>query len=322
MIDRAPPGEHYLALCGGVGGAKLALGLARVLPPEALTIVVNTGDDFMHLGLHISPDIDTVVYTLGDLANPDLGWGRHDETWSFMATLEDLGGPTWFRLGDRDLAMHIERTRRLSQGQTLSEVTSRLAARLGIGPAIVPMSDDPVRTIVETDQGRLAFQDYFVARRCKPRVRRIVFEGAGTAEPAAAGRAALADPSLAGIIICPSNPWLSIDPILAVAGWREALLKRRVPVIAITPIVGGRAIKGPTAKIMGELGVAADTAAILDHYGGLIDGLISDEADAPPAPRPGITLAQAPTVMRTLDDRMRLAEASLEFCRRLKAAKE
>lgn len=308
------PGGSYLALCGGVGGAKLALGLAKVLPADKLTVVVNTGDDFEHLGLHVSPDIDTVLYTLAGLANAELGWGLAGETWGFMAALERLGGPTWFRLGDQDLATHVERTGRLKRGETLSAVTAHLARRLGVAPTIVPMSDDPVRTFVQTDEGRLAFQSYFVEKRCAPRVVSIDFEGTDQAMPAAAALAALSSPDLAGVIICPSNPWLSIDPILAVPGWRDAIANCRAPRIAIAPLVAGQAIKGPTAKIMTELGLALNLGSIRDHYRGLIDGLVIDDADASEAPRLGLPVLTTGTIMRSLDDRVRLARSAASFC--------
>ena len=313
----AGKGGSYVALCGGVGGAKLALGLAHVLPPERLTIVVNTGDDFEHVGLHVSPDIDTVLYTLAGLSNQAQGWGLEGETWNFMAALKRLGGPAWFQLGDQDLATHIERTGRLRRGETLSAVTDHLRQRLSVGPAIVPMSDDPVRTFVETDAGRLAFQSYFVEKRCAPKVVAIEFAGAAAAKPAAAAIAALARPDLAGLIVCPSNPWLSVDPMLAIPGWRAALASLKAPRVAVTPIVSGQAIKGPTAKIMGELGIPISVASIAAHYRGLIDGFVVDAADTHLAADLGLPVAIAPTIMRSLADRIGLARATLDFCRSL-----
>ena len=311
----------YVALCGGVGGAKLALGLAQILPADKLTIVVNTADDFTHVGLHVSPDIDTVLYTLAGRANPEQGWGLAGETWAFMGSLERLGGPTWFQLGDQDLATHALRTERLRRGETLSAITDDLRRSLGIGPAVVPMSDDPVATLVDTDQGRLAFQSYFVEHRCVPKVRAITFAGAATAAPAPAALAALRRPDLAGVIICPSNPWLSIDPILAIPGWRDALAACAGPRIAVTPLVAGQAIKGPTAKIMGELGLAPDVRSIVAHYGGLIDGFLLDTADSQFAEELDLPVLTADTIMRTLDDRIRVARASVELCRRLAGAR-
>ena len=311
----------WVALCGGVGGAKTALGLSRILPAENLTIVVNTADDFTHVGLHVSPDIDTVLYTLAGLANPEQGWGLAGETWAFMGALARLGGPTWFQLGDQDLATHALRTERLRRGDTLSAITDDLRRSLGIGPAIVPMSDDPVATLVETDRGRLAFQSYFVEHRCAPKVQAITFAGAERAAPAPAALAALRRPDLAGLIICPSNPWLSIDPMLAIPGWRDALTACAAPRIAVTPIVAGQAIKGPTAKIMGELGLAPDVRSIVAHYGGLIDGFLLDTADSQFADELDLPVLTADTIMRTLDDRIRVARASVELCRRLTDAR-
>ncbi|HEX4893283.1 MAG TPA: 2-phospho-L-lactate transferase [Hyphomicrobiaceae bacterium] len=313
--------SSYVALCGGVGGAKLALGLSHIVPPENLTIVVNTGDDFEHVGLHVSPDIDTVLYTLSGLANPEQGWGLAGETWGFMAALERLGGPTWFKLGDHDLATHAIRTERLRQGESLSSITDSFRRRLGIGPAIVPMSDDPVRTMVHTDLGRLAFQSYFVEHRCAPRVARLEFTGAEAARPAPGALNALARPDLAGVIICPSNPWLSVDPMLAIPGLRAALEACPAPRIAVTPIVAGQAIKGPTAKIMGELGLASGAGSIVEHYGKLLDGFVLDTADQALAGGLGLPVSTADTIMRTLDDRIRVAQAAVELCRGLAASR-
>lgn len=310
--------EHWVALCGGIGGAKLALGLARVLPADALTIVVNTGDDFRHFGLHVSPDIDTVLYTLAGQSNTELGWGLAGESWRFMDRIEQLGGPAWFRLGDTDLATHALRTEMLQEGWTLSEVTGHLAARLDIGPAIVPMSDEPVATMVDTDEGTLAFQTYFVGRRTEPRLKAVRFEGAEKAKPAPAAAQAMQRHDLAGIIICPSNPWLSIDPLLAIPGWRELIAKRKAPAVAVTPLVGGQAVKGPTAKIMGELGLPLDVTTIVDHYSGLIDGFVLDAVDGDRAGTLKLPTRVTNTMMRSLEDRTALAETVLGFCRELR----
>ena len=261
-----------LALAGGVGGAKLAEGLAAILPPGELIVAVNVGDDFEHLGLRISPDIDTVTYTLAGLSNKEQGWGLEGETWNFITALERLGGESWFRLGDRDIATHIERTRRLKR-ETLSAVTADFATRLGIKQAIVPVSDDPVRTMVVTDRGLLAFQDYFVRLRCGPRVERLEFPGIEDMRPSPGFAAALSAPELTAIIVCPSNPFLSILPILSVPGIRAALEQRRVPLIAVSPIVGGEAVKGPAAKIMDELGIKVSSIGVAGFYGTLLDGL-------------------------------------------------
>ena len=269
-----------LALAGGVGGARLALGLSEVLAPQMLVVAVNTGDDFEHLGLHISPDLDTVMYTLAGINDPVQGWGIAGETWNFMRALEKLDGQTWFRLGDRDLATHVERTTRLRMGQSLSAVTQRLCAQLEVRHAVAPMSDDRVRTVVHTATGPLAFQDYFVRRRAEPPVERIEFDGVGDARMSPALAAALASSELEAIVLCPSNPYLSIAPILAVPGVREALAQRRVPSIAVSPIIGGRALKGPAAKIMRELGATPSSLAIAEFYRGLIDALVLDDTDA------------------------------------------
>jgi LPPG:FO 2-phospho-L-lactate transferase len=306
-----------LALSGGIGGAKLALGLYRVLSAGELTLVVNSGDDFEHLGLTICPDLDTTLYTLAGLANPELGWGRRDETWTFMKTLESLGGESWFRLGDGDLALHVERTRRLKAGETLSAVIAAVAARLGIQATILPMSDDPVRTRVATDAGELAFQDYFVRLRCAPQVRALRFAGAAAAAVAPGALAALAAPQLEAIILCPSNPYLSVDPILAVPGMRAALRSSGAPVIAVTPLVGGEAIKGPTAKIMRELGLAPSPLTIAHHYAGLIDGFVLDARDSALAPQFALPVHVTDTVMVALTDRERLAREALSFAARL-----
>ena len=311
-----------VALAGGVGGAKLALGLSLVLPPEQLTIIVNTADDFEHMGLPISPDLDTVMYTLAGLDNSERGWGQRDETWSFMDATAKLGGETWFRLGDRDLATHIERRRRLSAGETLSGVTRAISKALGIGPAIVPMSGDRIRTMIETDDGVLAFQDYFVRRRCEPMVRAIRFHGAARARPAPAAASALDHPGLQAIVICPSNPYVSIDPILAVAGIRQRLDARRVPLVAVSPIVGGKAIKGPAAKMMAELGADASALGIARHYRSLIDGLVIDTADVSHSDEIqalGIAVLVTGTIMHDAETKRRLAEATLAFAARLRA---
>jgi LPPG:FO 2-phospho-L-lactate transferase len=311
---------HVIALCGGVGGAKLAFGLAKVLPAADLTIVVNTGDDFEHLGLAVSPDIDTVVYTLGGLSDRERGWGLAGETWGFMSALRRLGGEDWFQLGDHDLAMHVERTRRLAAGETLSAVTAGLAAALGLAHAIVPMSDRPVRTWVDTEIGPLAFQPYFVRERCVPVAEAVRFVGAAEARPSPAFAAALARPDLDAIVICPSNPYLSVDPILAIPGVRTAIVSAPAPTVAVSPIVGGEAIKGPAAKLMRELGNTPGVTAVASHYRGLIDGLILDDADKADAEQVrelGVATCVTAAVMRTDNDRVRLARDALAFARSL-----
>jgi LPPG:FO 2-phospho-L-lactate transferase len=301
-----------IALSGGVGGAKLALGLSRIMPPEDLLVVVNTGDDFEHLGLSISPDIDTVAYTLAGLANRELGWGRHDETWSFMETMQALGGDTWFRLGDRDLALHVERTRRLKSGETLSAVTADLCKRMGVGPAIVPMTDDKVRTRLLTDRGWLDFQDYFVHRRCEPVVTQLQFQGAGAARPHPQFIAALADPSLEAVVICPSNPFISVEPILAIPGVREALTACKAPIIAVSPIIAGRAVKGPTAKMMSELGMDPSAGTVAQRYADLLDGYVIDHADMSEVVSIDARVTLAQTLMTTIEDREALAKIVMD----------
>ena len=305
-----------LALAGGVGGAKLAKGLAEVLGPRELTIVVNTGDDFEHLGLNISPDLDTVMYTLAGISDALRGWGLAGESWNFMEQLETLGGETWFRLGDRDLATHVQRTRCLREGLSLSRATQSLCASLGVAHAIVPMSDDPVRTLVHTAAGVLGFQDYFVRQRAEPMVTRLEYSGADAARMAEGFREALNDSGLRAVIICPSNPHLSIAPILALPGVREALTRRRVPAIAVSPIVAGQAIKGPAAKIMRELGSEPSSLAVARFYEGLLDGLVVDRADAALAgaiERCGMQCFVTDTVMREPGNRAALARRVLEF---------
>ncbi len=311
-------GRRVVALCGGVGGAKLAAGLARLLGPD-LTLVVNTGDDFEHLGLLISPDLDTVLYTLAGIANKELGWGRGDESWNFMEALGQLGGETWFRLGDRDLALHVQRTQELRSGTTLTEFMRRAAASHGIAARILPMCDDPIRTMVATSEGYLPFQRYFVERRCAPQINGIVFEGAGKAKPSAAVVEALQDDGLRAVVICPSNPFLSIDPILAAPGIRALVEKTKAPVVAVSPIIGGAAVKGPTTKIMAEFGIPATSRAIAQHYSGLLHGLVIDQADAAERETAGGLVHVAPTLMKSDQDRERLAKEVLVFAGRIAA---
>ncbi len=307
--------DKVVVLTGGVGGAKLVLGLAQIMPPANITAIVNTGDDFRHLGLWVSPDIDTLLYTLSGKANAAQGWGREGETWQFMAALRSLGGADWFNLGDGDLALHALRTEALAQGETLSAVTRRFGKAWSVDVTMLPMSDDPVATHLATDAGDLPFQRYFVEQRCLPVVRAIRFEGAHAAKPAPGVIEAIRDPATRAILIAPSNPYLSVDPILAVPGVRAALAEASAPVVAVSPIVGGKAVKGPTGKLMDELGVSATPATIAAHYAGILDGLLVDERDA----ADGLALphAFADTLMTTLDDRARVARAALELAGRI-----
>jgi len=305
--------ERVVALSGGVGGAKLALGLNKIVPPEKLTIVANTGDDFEHLGLHVSPDVDTLLYTLAGLDNPKTGWGRRDETWTFMAALAALGGETWFRLGDADLATHVERTRRLRAGEPLSHIIRDFADRLGVRALIVPMTDDPVRTRVRTNGGWLDFQRYFVEQQCRPEVTEFSYDGAAIATPHPDFVAAISHPELRAIVICPSNPFISIEPILALPGVRQALLACTAPVVAVAPIIGGKAVKGPAAKMMRELRLEVNAASVADRYAELLDGYVVDNVDAALVAKHPVPTVATNALMVSLADRERLAETVLSF---------
>lgn len=310
----APGGSHILALSGGIGGAKLALGLYNALDPHQLTVVANTADDFVHLGLHVSPDIDTLLYTLAGINNTETGWGRAEESWHFMAALEGLGGDTWFQLGDKDLATNVERTRRVNAGESLTAITERLAIALSVHANIIPMSDQRVSTIVESLDGPVPFQEYFVKQQCRPVVTGFQFDGAEQAEPNAALISCLTDPELAAVIICPSNPYISIDPMLSLRGVREALADCSAPVVAVSPIIGADSVKGPTAKMMRELGVETSAASVASHYAGIIDGFVIDEQDEVSSLPAGLAALRTSIMMNTLDDRIRLAREVLEFC--------
>jgi LPPG:FO 2-phospho-L-lactate transferase len=307
---------RVVVLTGGVGGAKLVLGLCHALPAGDVTAIVNTGDDFTHLGLSISPDIDTLLYTLSGKANAAQGWGREGESWNFMDAAKSLGGEDWFLLGDGDLALHVLRTQRLADGQALSSIIADFAAAWGIAARIIPMSDDRVATRVDTDEGLLDFQDYFVRQRCAPAVRAIHFDGAEAATAAPGVLEAIGDPACRAIIIAPSNPFLSVDPILAVPAIRAALETATAPVVAVSPIVGGTAVKGPTAKMMTELGLDISAATVVRRYAGVIDGMLVDEGDPPE--ELGVASARADTLMKTLDDRIRVARAALDLADKLR----
>ena len=301
-----------VALAGGVGGAKLAHGLAQLLKPEELTIIVNTGDDFEHYGLYICPDLDTVCYTLAGIANPETGWGRVDETWNVMENISKLGGLDWFRLGDQDLGTHLERTRRLKEGASLTEITKDFCRAWGIEHTILPMSDQPVRTIVDTDEGKLAFQEYFVHRRCEPRVKGFGFEGADKAEPAPGAREAIR--SADAIVICPSNPWVSVDPILKII--HPLLSGERLRSVAVSPIIGGETIKGPAAKMYREMGIEPSALAVANHYRGLVTHFIMDTIDMQLIESVrGLNMQThvTNTVMKSHEDRKRLAKNTLSF---------
>jgi LPPG:FO 2-phospho-L-lactate transferase len=306
-----------IALAGGVGGAKLADGLAQLLTPENLTIIVNTGDDFEHIGLYISPDLDTVCYTLAGLANPETGWGRCEETFYVLETLHELGSPDWFRLGDRDLATHIERTWRLREGQKLSQITHDFCRAWGVRHSILPMSDQSVHTLVNTlEDGELAFQEYFVHRKCEPKVKGFRFAGIDTARAALGVLEAIEQAD--AVVVCPSNPWVSIDPILAVAGIRSALAAKLV--VAVSPIIGGQAVKGPAAKMFTELGIQSSALAVARHYGMILSGFVLDKVDANQAPNISIPTWVTNILMKDQDDRRRLAQDVLNLIQTLQSA--
>ncbi len=304
---------RVVALSGGVGGAKLVLGLCRHLDEVEVSVIANTGDDFEHLGLYVAPDIDTLMYTLSGLNNQETGWGRAGESWHFMEALGQLGGEDWFSLGDKDLATIVERTRCLRLGQTFTQVTQRIARALGIRAQILPMSNDRVRTLVLTRDGELAFQHYFVRDGCKPVVTGFRFDGACEATPSRVVLETLAEKTLELVVVCPSNPFISIDPILSVPGIREALKAADVPIVGVSPIVGGGAVKGPTAKMMQELGLSVSPQSIAHHYEGLLSGFVVDEQDKAAQDDFDIPIFYTPTIMKTLDDRIRLAHDVLTF---------
>jgi LPPG:FO 2-phospho-L-lactate transferase len=313
---------QVLALSGGVGGAKLALGLADLLPPGRLHVVVNTGDDFSHLGLHISPDIDTLLYTLSGTANAAQGWGLAGESWQAMDALERLGGDTWFRLGDRDLATHLRRTGMLARGDDLLQVTAELATRFGIASHIHPMSAEPVRTMVHCAGGALPFQHYFVREQCVPAVTGFSFDGIAHARPNHRVMTLLQQRAIAATVVCPSNPFVSIDPILQIPGFWEALRDNPAPLVLVSPIVAGMAIKGPAAKMMAELGVPVTALGVAQHYckryPGLLDYFVIDASDATLAQEIaalGVEVAVTPTVMKSREDKQRLARFVLDLVR-------
>lgn len=301
-----------VALAGGVGGAKLADGLAQILAPDDLTIIVNTGDDFEHWGLKVCPDLDTVCYTLAGLANPETGWGRRDESWQAFDAISGLGGADWFRIGDKDLATHVERTRRLQAGESLSQIARHFCQAWHIEHTVLPMSDDTVPTLVHTEIGVLPFQEYFVHQRCEPRVTGFLFAGVERAKPAQGVLPSLRNADL--VVLCPSNPWVSIDPILALPPLRSVLNNK--PIVAVSPIIAGKTVKGPAAKMYSELGIHPSAFAVAQHYQELLTGIAIDTADA------GIKskikdldceVLVTNTIMKPGADRKRLAQEVLQF---------
>lgn len=328
-MEQSQQHTPLLALAGGVGGARMSHGFAQILPPQSLTVMVNIGDDFEHLGLTICPDLDTVCYTLAGLANPETGWGRSGETYTAMDAARLLGSSDWFRLGDRDLGTHLARTERLRRGEALSAITADFCRAWQVGPRVLPASDDRVPTIVLAQDGpdldyELPFQDYFVRLRCQPKVRGFRFEGVEQARPAPGVLESIQ--SAQAIVICPSNPWVSIDPILSIPGIRTAILARKqagVPVLAVSPILGGQTVKGPAAKMYAELGLQPSALAVARHYRDLLSGFVLDEQDASQVPDVqalGIQPLAADILMRTVADRARLAQVVLNFCASLSAA--
>jgi LPPG:FO 2-phospho-L-lactate transferase len=307
---------HVVALAGGVGGARLAQGLAALLPPSALSIIVNSGDDFEYLNLSICPDLDTVLYTLAGLGNPASGWGLAGDTSACLDALQRLGGPTWFHLGDRDLATHLLRTTLLNQGLRLTEVTHRIATALGVQHPILPMCDTPLRTMVKTDEGEMAFQEYFVHRAWQPRLLGLRWEGLEKARPTPEVLAALAAANL--VIFCPSNPFVSIDPILLLPGVRETIHSNTV--VALSPIIGGQAVKGPAAKMFRELNIEPSALAVAEHYRNLLSGYILDTVDEELLPHVqalGMAATAVPSLMPGLEERISVAHSVLDFALQL-----
>jgi LPPG:FO 2-phospho-L-lactate transferase len=321
----ASAAPSYAVLSGGIGGAKLVLGLQQVLAAGQLQVIANTGDDFEHLGLPICPDIDTLIYSLAGVANPETGWGLRNESWQFMAALEALGGATWFRLGDRDLATHIRRRELLQQGQTLSEATTALQLAQNVAVRIWPMSDAPVRTLIETAGGPLEFQDYFVRQQAQPVALGFHYSGSESARASSGALRALNAADLAAIILTPSNPWLSIAPILSIDDIKATMTANAAPVIAVSPIVNGAAIKGPTAKVMRELGIEPSVNSIAMHYRDILDGLVIDTQDRArqdAIEAMGIRVYVTNTVMQNLADKAALAQHVLDFAAQLRTDRQ
>jgi LPPG:FO 2-phospho-L-lactate transferase len=304
------------ALAGGVGGAKLLDGLAQKLPPGDLTAIVNTGDDFDHWGLRICPDLDTVSYTLAGVANPDTGWGRRAETWNVLTEISRLNGNDWFRIGDQDLATHIERTERLANGQFLSQIVKSFCMVWGIKTQILPMTDESVATIVHTrEHGELTFQEYFVHQQCGPEVTGFTFAGIEYCRPAPGVLESIDEAE--AVVLCPSNPWVSLDPILAVPGILSALQKKKM-VISVSPIVGGIALRGPAAKMFQELGIAPSAVAIAAHFKDVLSHFVLDNNDKSLEPKIsnlGIITKTSDIIMKSAEDRRRLATDVLNFIR-------
>jgi len=310
--------QKTLVLCGGVGGAKLAYGLSKLTAPEEIVFLVNTGDDFIHLDLYISPDLDTVMYTLAGVNDPKKGWGVEEETWNALGSLKKYGLDTWFQLGDKDLATHIRRTQLLKEGLKLSEVTRNLSSQLGLKHKILPMSESPVQTMIQTDQGKLSFQEYFVKHKCVPKIENINFLESEVAEIPTALEELIRGNKFTGVIICPSNPYLSVDPILSIDKIKTFLLETKIPILAVSPIIDNDSIKGPTAKIMEEMKIEPSVDAIAAHYSGLINILVIDKKDkGNQANISSIDYLVESIYMKNNEDKISLAKVCLEELRKL-----
>lgn len=317
MINSKLESQQVVALSGGVGGAKLVDGLYRILDKNRLNVIVNTADDFEHLGLFISPDLDTVLYTLAGLSSHERGWGRENETWNFMNALRELNDESWFQLGDKDLALHTLRTQWLAQGGSLTGFAGQIATILGIQASVLPATDQAIKTIVTTDTGTLSFQEYFVRERCVPAVRALRYDQQIGTTITLEIRRLLSRTDIQAIVLCPSNPYLSIDPILAVPEMRKALLQSSAPIIAVSPLVGGKAVKGPTDKLMQELGFTPSHQTIVEHYGQLLDGIVVHNSDSARLDCPGVQVLATNTLMLDLNDRCLLAQDVLAFSEQL-----
>jgi LPPG:FO 2-phospho-L-lactate transferase len=306
--------KNVVAMAGGVGGAKLVYGLAQIVPPEKLTVIVNTGDDFEHLSLHISPDLDTVMYTLAGMANPATGWGVRDESWDMMAAMARYGGPTWFQLGDRDLATHLLRTQWLREGRPYNWVTKELCRRLGIRCTVLPMTEKPVRTMIQTPEGELPFQVYFVEKQCQPVIQAIRFEGIEEAEPSREVINAIRQAD--AIIFCPSNPLVSLEPILALPNMRRILAATWVPKIGISPIIQGATVKGPAAKMMAELGLEVSAVGVARCLYDVLTNFVIDHLDEghqEAISNMGLRTLVTATIMNNDQAKIALAREVLEF---------
>jgi len=310
--------QKTLVLCGGVGGAKLAYGLSKLTAPEEIVFLVNTGDDFIHLDLYISPDLDTVMYTLAGVNDPKKGWGVEEETWNALGSLKKYGLDTWFQLGDKDLATHIRRTQLLKEGLKLSEVTRNLSSQLGLKHKILPMSESPVQTMIQTDQGKLSFQEYFVKYKCVPKIENINFLESEVAEIPTALEELIRGNKFTGVIICPSNPYLSVDPILSIDKIKTFLLETKIPILAVSPIIDNDSIKGPTAKIMEEMKIEPSVDAIAAHYSGVINILVIDKKDKDNQTNiSSIDYLVESIYMKNNEDKVTLAKVCLEELRKL-----